>query len=147
MNQTLWSVIGRTISLRKSEPCRGTISVENLALVKRIFFFSFLMLLTLINWLPTHAEAQARTVAITGPAAANGEFQYNDYFQRNCPTGFARTDITVSGGTSTGTLQGSGAVYTMTIRPAASSSRVRVSIQADVVDRGQFSFEQFGGQY
>ena len=54
-------------------PCRGAISVENLALLnkrgKRMkrFFLSFLMLLTLINWLPTHAEAQARTVSITGP--------------------------------------------------------------------------------
>ena len=44
-------------------PCRGAISVENLALVNKRgermkrFFLSFLMLLTLINWLPTHAEA------------------------------------------------------------------------------------------
>ena len=49
-------------------PCRGAISVENLALVNKRgermkrFFLSFLMLLTLINWLPTHAEAQVPTV-------------------------------------------------------------------------------------
>ena len=59
-------------------PCRGAISVENLALVNKRgermkrFFLSFLMLLTLINWFHTHAEAQAPTVGITGPTVANG---------------------------------------------------------------------------
>ena len=68
-------------------PCRGAISVENLALVNKRgermkrFFLSFLMLLTLINWLPTHAEAQAPTVGITGPTVANGNGFDNHYLQ------------------------------------------------------------------
>ena len=98
------------------------------------FFLSFLMLLTLINWLPTHAEAQARTVSITGPEAANGEFDVTITFSGTV-TDFVRTDITVIGGNSTGTLEGSGAEYTITIRPA-NVSKVRVNIQADVVDEG-----------
>ena len=96
------------------------------------FFLSFLMLLTLINWLPTHAEAQARTVSITGPEAANGEFDVTITFSGTV-TGFARADITVIGGTSTGTLEGSGAVYTVTIRPA-NVNKVRVSIPENVVN-------------
>ena len=68
-------------------PCRGAISVENLALVnkrgKRMkrFFLSFLILLTLINWFHTHAEAQAPTVAITADkTVANGAFDVNIMF-------------------------------------------------------------------
>ena len=99
------------------------------------FFLSFLMLLTLINWLPTHAEAQARTVSITGPEAANGEFDVTITFSGTV-TGFARADITVTGGTSTGTLGGSGAEYTVTIRPANNVTKVRVSIPVNVVDEG-----------
>ena len=105
------------------------------------FFLSFLMLLTLINWLPTHAEAQARTVSITGPEAANGEFDVTITFSGTV-TGFARTDITVIGGTSTGTLEGSGAEYTVTIRPA-NVSKVRVSIPANVVDEGNSASNSF----
>ena len=87
-------------------PCRGAISIENLALVNKRgermkrFFLSFLMLLTLINWFPTHAEAQARTVEVTGPTAAKGEFDITITFSGGTVTGFARTDISVSGGTS-----------------------------------------------
>ena len=119
-------------------PCRGAISVENLALVNKRgermkrFFLSFLMLLTLINWFHTHAEAQATVAITTDSTLVNGNFEVTITFSE-AVTGFARTDITVIGGTSTGTLQGSGAVYTMTIRPAGSSSRVRVSIPAHVV--------------
>ena len=85
-------------------PCRGAISIENLALVNKRgermkrFFLSFLMLLTLINWFHTHAEAQA-TVEITGPTVAKGEFVITITFGA-AVTGFARTDITVIGGTS-----------------------------------------------
>ena len=70
-------------------------------------------------------------MSIAGPAAANSEFDITITFSE-AVTGFARTDITVIGGNSTGTLQGSGAVYTITIRPA-NVSTVIVNIQANVV--------------
>ena len=75
-------------------PCRGAISVENLALVNKRgermkrFFLSFLMLLTLINWLPTHAEAQAPTVEITTDSMlVNGNFDVTITFSE-AVTGF-----------------------------------------------------------
>ena len=86
-------------------PCRGAISVENLALVNKRgermkrFFLSFLMLLTLINWFHTHAEAQATVAITTDSTLVNGNFEVTITFSE-AVTGFARTDITVIGGTS-----------------------------------------------
>ena len=119
-------------------PCRGAISVENLALVNKRgermkrFFLSFLMLLTLINWLPTHAEAQVPTVMITGPTVANGNgFEVTITFSEAL-TSFAAGDITVRDGTaSLGTATGN--VYTATITPDANAATVTVMIAAGVV--------------
>ena len=118
-------------------PCRGAISVENLALMnkrgKRMkrFFLSFLMLLTLINWLPTHAEALAPTVAITGPTVANGAFNVEITFSETV-TGFEVGDIDVTNGTATlGSMSGN--VYEATITPAANAVSVSVMIAANAV--------------
>ena len=123
-------------------PCRGAISVENLTLVnkrgKRMkrFFLSFLMLLTLINWLHTYAEAQtARTVEITGPTVANGNGFAITITFGEAVTGFEVVDINVTGGMATlGTQTGN--EYTATITPDASATSVTVMIAAGAVTAG-----------
>ena len=117
--------------------CRGAMSVENLALVNKRgermkrFFLSFLMLLTLINWLPTHAEAQAPTVTITGPTVANGAFDVTITFSEAL-TGFTAGNITVTNGTATlGTQNGN--EYPATITPATNATSVSVMIAAGAV--------------
>ena len=121
-------------------PCRGAISVENLALVNKRgermkrFFLSFLMLLTLINWFHTHAEAQP-TVVITGPTVANGNgFEVTITFGE-AVTGFEVVDINVTGGMATLGTQTDNE-YTATITPDASATPVTVMIAAGAVTAG-----------
>ena len=96
------------------------------------FFLSFLMLLTLINWLPTHAEAQAPTVEIiTDSMLVNGNFDVTITFSE-AVTGFVVGDINVTGGTATlGTQNGND--YPATITPTANVTSVTVMIAAGAV--------------
>ena len=60
------------------------------------FFLSFLMLLTLINWLPTHAEAQALTVSIPNLEGTQAEtFTIYFYFSAAVDD-FVEGDITLT---------------------------------------------------
>ena len=119
-------------------PCRGAMSVENLALVNKRgermkrFFLSFLMLLTLINWLPTHAEAQAPTVEITGPTAANGAFDVTITFSEAVNDFTAADDIYILFGTLTSGSENNNE-YVITIMPSSVTSFVSVSIPANAV--------------
>ena len=96
------------------------------------FFLSFLMLLTLINWLPTHAEAQAPTVTITADKAVfNSAFEVTITFSEAL-TSFAAGNITVTNGTATlGTQTGN--AYAATITPNANAVSVTVMIAAGAV--------------
>ena len=96
------------------------------------FLLSFLMLLTLINWLHTHAEAQAPTVEITGPTAANGAFDVTITFSEAVNGFLAANDISIFFGTITSGSQDMNK-YVITIMPASGIPSVSVSIPANVV--------------
>ena len=129
--------------------CRGAMSVENLALVNKRgermkrFLLSFLMLLTLINWLHTHAEAQAPTVEITGPTAANGAFDVTMTFSEAVDDFVAADDIDIRFGMLTsGSEDLDLNEYVITIMPVLFASFVTVSIPANAVtaqDDGTFN--------
>ena len=97
------------------------------------FFLAFVVVGLLITWLPTHAEAQT-TLDITAPTHANGPFEITITFSA-AVTGFESNDVFVSGGTKSG-FSGSGTTYTLNISPSSRSPRVRIIINADVVDGG-----------
>ena len=96
------------------------------------FFLSFLMLLTLINWFHTHAEAQVPTVDITTDSMlVNGNFDVTIAFSE-AVTDFVVGDIDVTNGTATLGIQ-NGNEYPATITPTASATTVTVMIAAGAV--------------
>ena len=89
------------------------------------FFLSFLMLLTLINWLPTHAEAQTGpTVTITAPSPVNDAFVATITFSEDV-TGFDVADVDVNGATKAADWMTGGngpAIYKLDITPTAADN-------------------------
>ena len=147
------NLIGSQFLKEKSPmpPCRGAMSVENLALVNKRgermkrFFLSFLMLLTLINWFHTHAEAQEDTTSptptITAPSAPQkGNFDVTITFDEDVSDFDDNNDITLSGVTATATISSTDAqTYTATISPTTSGTlRIIVPANAakDAADNG-----------
>ena len=83
------------------------------------------MLLTLINWLPTHAEAQTGpTVTITAPSPVNDAFVATITFSEDV-TGFDVADVEVNGATKAANWMTGGngpAIYKLDITPTAADN-------------------------
>ncbi len=82
------------------------------------------------------ADTDAPTLSIEVPDKINVRTAFTATFTFNEPvTGFAATDITVTGGTK-GALTGSGATYTMPVTPTGAAGDVTVRVAQDAVTDG-----------
>ena len=82
------------------------------------------------------ADTAAPTLSIGVPDKINVRTAFTATFTFNEPvTGFAASDITVTGGTK-GALTGSGATYTMPVTPSGAAGDVTVRVAQDAVTDG-----------
>ena len=101
----------------------------------RKFLPVLIVLILLITWMPTSAEADSPTVTITPPSGTQtAAFDVTITFSENV-TGFTSSDIGLTNGASVTSLTGSDASYTATIKPKATGD-ITISVGANVATSG-----------
>ena len=105
-------------------------------MIKR-FVFYFVVLCLLVNWMPTHAEAQGPTVAITAPTKdQNKAFDVTFTFSENV-TGFTPDDVTATNATKASNWKGipTGRTYILRLVPtlrSGTTGTVTIDVAANV---------------
>ena len=109
------------------------------------FLFPFAILILLITWMPTSAEAAAPTVTITIPAGPHKDAFNATITFSEAVTGFIQSDITLNPLASVTGFTGSGSTYTATITPIpGQQGSLTIEVAANVAQNASSEGNQAG---